>query len=122
VSQFKVEFGSEEASNVDLNATWEILSLKLLTNQSACSHSYQSLTYWTYFVVNNDTTVNICNPQMMQCFICHPIHLEHIDTWGKHKRLLSYNKNHGASALKNHDCHEHLDLYKKWELFYCRSL
>jgi hypothetical protein len=30
--QFEVEFGSQEASNVDLNIAWEILISKLLAN------------------------------------------------------------------------------------------
>ncbi len=42
-----------------------------------------------FFVVNNAATTNICNPQMMQCFVCHPIQLEHIDSHGKHKRTSS---------------------------------
>jgi hypothetical protein len=30
--QFEVELGSHEVSNVDLNATWEILTPKVLAN------------------------------------------------------------------------------------------
>jgi hypothetical protein len=37
---------------------------------------------------------------------------------GKHKGLVNYNRNHGTSALKEHICHEHLDTYKKWGLFF----
>ncbi len=54
---------------------------------------------------------------MMCCFVCHPIQLELLDAHGKHKRLVSYNKNHGVSTLKKYACHEHLDLYKKWGFF-----
>ncbi len=50
-------------------------------------------------------------------FFGHTTQLELIDVQGKHKRLVSYNKNHGTSALKKHVCHEHLDLYKKWGRF-----
>jgi len=38
-----------------------------------------------FFVVNNGAAMNIYNPQMMQCFVCHPIQLEHIDAHVKHK-------------------------------------
>ncbi len=30
---------------------------------------------------------------------------------------MSYNENHGTSALRKHACHEYLDLYKKCGLF-----
>jgi hypothetical protein len=68
-------------------------------------------------MVNNDVTMDICNPQMMWCFICHPIQLEFIDVQGKHKGLENYNKNHGISLFKKHACHGHPDLYKKWGFF-----
>jgi hypothetical protein len=38
-----------------------------------------------FFVVNNGATMFFFYPQMMQCFVCHPIQLEHIDAHGKHK-------------------------------------
>jgi len=69
------------------------------------------------FVVNDGATMNICNPLMMCCFVCHPTQLELLNVQGKHKGLVNYNKNHGINALKKHACHEHLDLYKKWGLF-----
>jgi hypothetical protein len=59
------------------------------------------------FVVNDSVAVNIYNPQMMRCFVCHPTQLELLDAQRKHKGLVSYNKNHDTSALKKHVCHEH---------------
>jgi hypothetical protein len=32
--QFEIELGSQEASNVDINATWEILVPKLVVNKN----------------------------------------------------------------------------------------
>ncbi len=54
---------------------------------------------------------------MMCCFVYHPIQLELFDAQGKHKGVVSYNKNHNISALKKCACREHLNLYKKWGLF-----
>jgi hypothetical protein len=77
------------------------------------SPSRRTLAYWAFCVVNDGVPVNICNPQMMHCFVCHPNQLEPLDALGKHKRQVSYNKNQGISALKKHACHEHPYLYKK---------
>jgi hypothetical protein len=61
--QFKIEqLGSQEASNVDINATWEILIPKLVANINLWSPSHQTSTYWAFFVVNDGVTMNICNP------------------------------------------------------------
>jgi len=68
-------------------------------------------------MVNDGATMNICNPHMMHCFVCHPTQLELLDAQGKHKGFVNYNKNHDISVLKKHACHDHLDLYKKWGLF-----
>jgi hypothetical protein len=65
VFQFEIMLGSQEASNVDLDATWETLLLKLVANQSLWSPCHQSSIYWVIFVVNNGATMNNCNPQMM---------------------------------------------------------
>jgi hypothetical protein len=111
VFQSEIKLGSQEASNVDLDGTWETLLLKLVANRSLWSPSHRSSTYWASFVVNNGATMNNYNPQMMRCFVCHPIRLELIDVQGKHKGLVSYNKNHDTSVLKQHVCHEHLNLY-----------
>jgi hypothetical protein len=54
----------------------------------------------------------------MHSFVCHPIQLELLDVQGKHKRLVSYNKNHGTSTLKKHACHEHPYLYKKMGIIF----
>jgi hypothetical protein len=54
---------------------------------------------------------------MMHCFVYHPTQLKLLDAQGKHKGLVSYNKNHSTSILKKHACHEYQDLYKKWGLF-----
>jgi len=61
MSQFEIELGSQETSNVDLDGTWETLVPKLVANQSLWSASHQSSTYWPFFVVNNDVATNICN-------------------------------------------------------------
>jgi hypothetical protein len=115
--QSKIGLGSQEASNVDIDATWEILIPKLVANKKLWSPSHRTSTYWVFFVMNDGAIVNICNPQMMHCFLCHPTQLELLDAEGKHKGLVSYNKNHGTSILKKHACHEHPNLYKKWSLF-----
>jgi hypothetical protein len=39
--------------------------------------------------------------------------LEH-EAKEKHEKLMSYNKNYGINALKEHVCHS--NLYKKWGL------
>jgi len=117
MSQFEIELGSQEASNVGIDATWEIFIPKLVANRNLWSPSHQTSTYWAFFMVNDGATMNICNPQMMHCFVCHPTQLELLDAQGKHKGLVSYNKNHDISVLKKHACHEHLVLYKKWGLF-----
>jgi hypothetical protein len=63
MSQFKIEkLGSQEASNVDINAIWEIFIPKLVANINLWSPSHQTSTYWTFFVVNDGVEVNICNP------------------------------------------------------------
>jgi len=54
---------------------------------------------------------------MMHCFVNYPTQLKLFDVQGKHKGLVSYNKNHGINILKKHACHEHPNLYKKWGLF-----
>jgi hypothetical protein len=66
-----------------------------------------------FFMVNDHVVVNICNPQMMCCFVCCPTQLEPLDAQGKHKGLGNYDKNQGTSALKKYACHEHSYLYKK---------
>ncbi len=51
---------------------------------------------------------------MMWCVVCHPTRrLEH-EAKEKHEKLMSYNKNYGINALKEHVCHS--NLYKKWGL------
>jgi hypothetical protein len=63
MSQFKIEkLGSQEASNVDINAIWEIFIPKLVANINLWFPSHQTSTYWTFFVVNDGVEVNICNP------------------------------------------------------------
>ncbi len=59
--QSKIELGSQEASNVDIDATWEIFIPKLVANKKLWSLSHRTLTYWAFFVVNG-VIVNICNP------------------------------------------------------------
>jgi hypothetical protein len=39
--QSKIELGSKEAPNVDLDVMWETLLLKLVANQSLCSPNHQ---------------------------------------------------------------------------------
>ncbi len=69
-------------------------------------------------MVKDGATMNICNPQMMHCFAYHLTQLELLDAQGKHKGLVSYNKNHGICVLKKHACLEHPEnSYKKWGLF-----
>jgi hypothetical protein len=68
--QSKIELGSPKASNVDLDVTWEILIPKLVANKNLWSTNHQTLTYW---VVNESVLVNIYNPHMMRCFVCHLI-------------------------------------------------
>jgi hypothetical protein len=116
--QFKIGLGSQETSDVDIDATWEILIPKLVANKKLWFPSHRTSTYWAFFVVNDGAIVNICNPHMMHCFLCDPTQLELLDVKGKHKGLVSYNKNHGTSTLKKHACHEHPNLYKKWSLFF----
>lgn len=77
--QFEIQLGSQEASNVDINATWEIFIPKLVANINLWSPSHQTSTYWTFFVVNDGVEVNICNPYMMRCFLCHPTQLKLLD-------------------------------------------
>jgi hypothetical protein len=62
MSQLEIERGSQEASKVDIDATWEILIPKLVANRNLWSPNHQTLTYWVFFVVNDATTLNICNP------------------------------------------------------------
>jgi len=40
MSQPKIELGSQEASNVDINATWEIFIPKLVANRNLWSPSH----------------------------------------------------------------------------------
>ncbi len=40
MSQFEIELGSQEASNVDIDATWEILIPKLVANINPWSPSH----------------------------------------------------------------------------------
>lgn len=54
---------------------------------------------------------------MMWCVVCHFIRLHEHDGQGKHKGLMSYNTNAGISALKEHVCFEHSNLYNKWGAF-----
>jgi hypothetical protein len=49
MSQFEIELGSQEASNVDIHATWEILIPKLVVDRNLWSPSHQTSTYWTFF-------------------------------------------------------------------------
>ncbi len=44
-------------------------------------------------MVNDGASMNICNPQMIHCFFCHLTQLELLNAQGKHKGLVSYNKN-----------------------------
>jgi len=60
--QPKIKLGSQEASNVDKNAAWEILIPKLVANINLWSPSHQTLAYWVFLVVNDFATMNICNP------------------------------------------------------------
>ncbi len=53
MSQFKIELGSQEASNVDINATWKIPAPKLAANKNLWSPSHQTLAYRIFFVVND---------------------------------------------------------------------
>jgi hypothetical protein len=62
MSQSEIELGSQEASNVDINATWEIRIPKLVDNKNLWSPSHQTLVYWAFFVVNDGVLMNICNP------------------------------------------------------------
>jgi hypothetical protein len=48
--------------------------------------------------------------------------LELLDVQGKHKGLVNYNKKNDINTLKKHACHEHLDLYKKWGLFFLQRV
>jgi hypothetical protein len=68
--QSKIELGTPKASNVDIDATWEILIPKLVANRNLWSTNHQTLTYW---VVNESAIVNTYNPKMMCCFVCHLI-------------------------------------------------
>jgi hypothetical protein len=62
MSQFEIELGSQEASNVDINATWEILVPKLIANKNLWFLNYQALAYWAFFVVNDGAPMNKYNP------------------------------------------------------------
>jgi hypothetical protein len=64
---------------------------------------------------------NVCNPQMMWCVVCHPIHeLEH-KVGGKHKGFELQIETMTLMLLKNTFVMTIviyiLDIYKKWELF-----
>ncbi len=85
MSQFKIKLGSQEASNVDINATWKTLAPKLAANKNLWSPNHQTLAYriffgewwcpnknlWssshqtvayqTFFVMNDGAPVNNCN-------------------------------------------------------------
>ncbi len=45
MSQFEIELGSQEASNIEIDANLEILAPKMLTNQKVWSPNQQSSTY-----------------------------------------------------------------------------
>jgi hypothetical protein len=45
--QFEIQLGSQEASNVDINGTWEILVQKLVANKNLWSPSHQTLAWCT---------------------------------------------------------------------------
>jgi hypothetical protein len=62
MSQPKIELGSQEALNVDIDAIWEILIPKLVANRNLWSLGHQTSAYWVFFVVNGAAVVNICNP------------------------------------------------------------
>jgi hypothetical protein len=48
--QFEIEFGSQEASNVDIDTTWEILIPKLVANRNLWFPNHQTSTYWAFFL------------------------------------------------------------------------
>jgi hypothetical protein len=60
--QSKIELGSQEASNVDIDANWEIFIPKLVADRNLWSPSHQTSTYRAFFVVNDGATMNICKP------------------------------------------------------------
>jgi hypothetical protein len=60
--QFEIELGSQEASNVDIDATWEILIPKSVANRNLWSLGHRTLAYWVFFVVNDGATLKIFNP------------------------------------------------------------
>jgi hypothetical protein len=60
--QFEIELGSQEASNVDIDANWEIFIPKLVADRNLWSPSHQTSTYRAFFVVNDGATMNICKP------------------------------------------------------------
>jgi hypothetical protein len=69
--QTKAEIGSKEVSNVEIDEAWGIFTLKLLANWSLWSPTHRLVGYWASIVVNDNAMINMSNPQMMWCVVCH---------------------------------------------------
>jgi len=62
-----------------------------------------SLTCWAFYCVNDNTNVDLENPQIMHCILCHknPVNATNLKTQVKCE-LISYFKTNGISSLKKH--------------------
>jgi hypothetical protein len=80
---------------------------------------YHITSYWGFFVVNDGAQIIYCHPQMMCYIVCHSnlvyVYVNYV-SHGKNKGPMSYNKEHGASNLKKHISHEHVEEGKRWDL------
>jgi len=89
ISKIEV-IGSQVASNLDLNATWALLTPQFLVNRSIWYPFYSVSNYCAFFVVNDSAKINSINLQVIRSIICHPI-LVNVDSNGKNKGLVNYN-------------------------------
>ncbi len=62
----------------------------------------EQLTCWAFYYVNDNTNVDLDNPQIMHCILCHknPINATNLRRQAK-SELISYFKKNGISSLKN---------------------
>jgi hypothetical protein len=73
---------------------------------------YCTTGYWGFFVVNDGAQIIYCHPQIMCYIVCHSnlvyVYVNYISR-GKNKGPMSYNKDLGASYLRKHISHEHVE-------------
>jgi hypothetical protein len=58
--------GLEEASNIDMEAIWQLFIPQLQANKKLWCLFHHTSNFWGFFYsVNGLTTINSCNPQLL---------------------------------------------------------